>query len=63
MVMRPAVNGDSGTSDGFNGGWFCKEEEIVGTGFKEILVGANPWEGIYPKNSESLEIEKYFLQR
>ena len=30
-VMRPAVNGDSGTFDGFGGGGFCKEEEIVGT--------------------------------
>ena len=42
MVMRPAVNGDSGTSDGFSRGGFCKEEEIVGIWFKEMLVGANP---------------------
>ena len=31
MVMKPVVNGDSGTFDGFGGGGFCKEEEIVGT--------------------------------
>ena len=31
MVMRPAVNGESGTSDGFSGVGFCKKEEIVGT--------------------------------
>ena len=40
--IRPAVNGDSGTSDGFGGGGFCKMEEIVATWFKEMLVGANP---------------------
>ena len=38
MVMRPVVNGDSGTS----GRGFCKEEEIVGTWFRGMLVGANP---------------------
>ena len=42
MVMRPAVNGDSGTSDGFSGGRFCSKEEIVETWFGEMLVGANP---------------------
>ena len=42
MVMRPAVNGDSGTSDGFSGGGFCSEEENVETWFREIPVGANP---------------------
>ena len=31
MVMRPAVNGESGTSDGFSGVGFCKKGEIVGT--------------------------------
>ena len=42
MVMRPDVNGDSGTSDGFCGGGFGKEEEIVGTWSREMLVRANP---------------------